>query len=662
MKQDDKADVVFLLGAGASIPCNVPGMKGLMSQFESQVTDKEAQGLIRILKQPPTVGLEEFIERVHTLANLNRRNKVIFYQLICAGEKTRENLEIISSLEESLMNFIWVKCLNFNRTRAEQTYLPLLDLRKTHNWNQMHIFSLNYDTCVEETCIRNGIEYNCGLKKEKKDEKTEIYLYKLHGSVSWFKDPSDQQIKEIFWDPHFELRFDDKGDPPKRTYPLMIYPVIGINELILDPFLGYMNSFKKELLSAKFCISIGYSFADRHVKELLEMVAAENKKFILIMISPHATSLAESIFLDSELKVFPYDGNMEDIQEIIDVLFSRKNLNRLKKAFSYITKSNREIDIEKRSKYLRNAVLTFNAIGNQYNLIKYGTKCIAKCEKTISARVLGEICLILGDLFEKRHRIDLSDYFRFMAKKFYTQSLEQYGGKKSIMFILSLVEALKRCGYSDKAIDYLIMATDISEKENKIKKISEIKIELNNIRDTKNKENSIRNEFENSKNKLKSRFKIGYLFQIRNFNICYEIFKFELTEYSRGLYVTQHFPDALEERYGFDNAECIWLGSNSLFEVPKIDVNDILRKVEEHLRSKENSILYIDCLKYIFDNCENDQEAWIFFHALMELARVHESIIMLLTNPDDFNLRETRIMSQNLEVISENDTNDIFSS
>lgn len=647
MKSDDMPEVIFLLGAGASIPCGVPGMKGLMSQFDKEIINDETRKLMKELKQPEDIGLEEFIERLDILANLDGQDKEIFYSVIYAGDETRKNLNIISKIEEDLLDFVYAECLNFNRKNAEQFYLGLLGLREKYGWKPMHIFSLNYDTCIEDTCRRNKIEYDCGLGEENK--KAEIYLYKLHGSVSWYRDTPEGGIKEISWRGDRVIKIGDK-----KIRPRMIYPVIGINELLLDPFLELMNSFKKKLLDAELCISIGYRFADHHIKGLLEKAATENGKLILVLISPHATSLAEKVFFDSELKIFPYEGSMTDINKIVDTLLSERNLSGLREGFNYVSKADETIDIEKKSRYLRDAISAFKKINDQYNIIKYCVQCISRCDKTGNARALGDTCLILADLLKKRNRMDLSDYYYYMAREFYIRCLELYKGKKSITFLLNLIEASMKSGFLEESIRYLILARDISEKRNATKKKSQIERKIQEIRDfieiARLKREKIEKELVES-GEIKQRSKIGYLFLVKDYRICYEIFGSELTGYSKGLYITLHFPEALERRYKIESADSVWLGNYELNKI--ISIGDTLERIEKQMRCNKYEILFFDSLKYVFDSFESEQDAWDFFFVLMEIAQSYNAIIWLLADPKDFDLRGIHILSQYLEVISE---------
>ena len=75
----------------------------------------------------------------------------------------------------------------------------------------------------------------------------------------------------------------------------------------------------------------------------------------------------------------------------------------------------------------------------------------------------------------------------------------------------------------------------------------------------------------------------------------------------------------------------------------------------------ENTIILFDSLKYIFDNCKNRRESWDFFHALTEMIQITGSTIMFSIDPEDFNLKEIRILSQRLEMISENDVDAVSS-
>jgi len=76
----------------------------------------------------------------------------------------------------------------------------LLGLRGfTDDQKKLDVFSLNYDSVIETFCEQNNIEYTDGFNlywnPDSFNEGRGINLYKLHGSLYWFKTGKGKLIK-----------------------------------------------------------------------------------------------------------------------------------------------------------------------------------------------------------------------------------------------------------------------------------------------------------------------------------------------------------------------------------------------------------------------------------------------------------------------------------
>jgi 2-hydroxy-3-keto-5-methylthiopentenyl-1-phosphate phosphatase len=144
----------------------------------------------------------------------------------------------------------------------------------------LHIFSLNYDKCIEDQCYEVGI--NRGFKDHVwdwknfiYDETTEagIYLYKLHGSIdwSWTTDGFVEEVDNNVYGDDLAIIF---GTSYKLQY--------------LDLFLFLVYEFRRRPLenATKIILCIGYSFNDDHINGILGQSLKADSDRIIIAVYP----------------------------------------------------------------------------------------------------------------------------------------------------------------------------------------------------------------------------------------------------------------------------------------------------------------------------------------------------------------------------------------
>ena len=123
----------------------------------------------------------------------------------------------------------------------------------------LDVFSVNYDTVVEQFCVLNRLQMTDGFESrwqpESFDSNTSgVRLYKLHGSITWYKTDLGDYVKVpiLAQVDQIELVTGEKANS------LILYPA---NKWEFDePLLELLMLLKKRLESARFCIVVGYSF------------------------------------------------------------------------------------------------------------------------------------------------------------------------------------------------------------------------------------------------------------------------------------------------------------------------------------------------------------------------------------------------------------------
>lgn len=216
--------------------------------------------------------------------------------------KDKSEFQKIDSIILKARNFLLQKCLNENNTKSDKEKpsndLPLIELYKqfyrkllTRNPTlpRLNIFTTNYDLYSERAMDLLGIHYVNGFtggiskffnpaifnyalaeKMDLSQSKWSVidnffYLYKIHGSVNWIEAEGENKlfkVKEIQ-----EPTFEDLKD--KET--IMIHPTpLKYNASLGSPYSDLFREFQKKLMqNNNILVTIGYSFSDEHINNLI---------------------------------------------------------------------------------------------------------------------------------------------------------------------------------------------------------------------------------------------------------------------------------------------------------------------------------------------------------------------------------------------------------
>ena len=322
LKVLDNKNLSFLLGSGCSsykleskeyneigIPVMAPLAKEFYSRpdFAEQKEWLKSELSIDVTHSNFATNLETFLSTLHSLS---------FYHLKTTLPKEQED-EVetkdveFSDLSESekidfiiiqARNFLLEKCLNTENTKSEDNKdsidKPLIELykqfyRKLLSRNstlpRLNIFTTNYDLYSERAMDLLGIHYVNGFtggiskffnpaifnyalaeKMDLSQSKWSVidnffYLYKIHGSVNWIEADGENKlfkVKEIQEPTFGELKEKDT---------IMIHPTpLKYNASLGSPYSDLFREFQKKLMqNNNILVTIGYSFSDEHINNLI---------------------------------------------------------------------------------------------------------------------------------------------------------------------------------------------------------------------------------------------------------------------------------------------------------------------------------------------------------------------------------------------------------
>ncbi len=254
--------ILFFLGAGASVTAGVPDTES----FIYGMNNKELE------------ILPDFYDE-NTL-------------------KFKEKEESLKSLEKELRGFIREKTIV---SKDKIDYIaPLKEF--IDKYKTLDIFSVNYDTCIEQFCKEYSLRYTDGFElywhPELFDGDYDVKLHKIHGSVMWYLTDRGTYVKiPIASKEKDEIKL-ITGETAKT---LMVYPRGGKWEYA-EPLLELIRRLHDGLENAGVCIIIGYSFRDDYIRRIFFEAAQKNKDLTIFLISPHAGKI-----YDDKLKFIDKD-------------------------------------------------------------------------------------------------------------------------------------------------------------------------------------------------------------------------------------------------------------------------------------------------------------------------------------------------------------------
>lgn len=230
----------------------------------------------KLSEQNQDFNIESLLVTLHALAEHKKTHLYPFVNgytndlIELAGPQFKNIKSLINLIQKELPG--WVTLTTY---RNASYYKNFETFQKSLNF-ALRIFSLNYDLCLENNVdckVETGFsddhpwDGNRFMRAED-DEETAIYLYKLHGSINWERSNDQLRISQ------------QQGITPDVIFGT------DIKMQAIDPYLFYLYEFRKYVLAAEIIITIGYSFNDTHINDLIRQAMEYNKEKKLISVSP----------------------------------------------------------------------------------------------------------------------------------------------------------------------------------------------------------------------------------------------------------------------------------------------------------------------------------------------------------------------------------------
>lgn len=344
--------IAFLLGAGVSIPAGMPSTKDLTKEIlcdydnwcvsfdagknyqtvesfknnhNGLVPDqsdihkignfihKVRSLLIKYYNDVADITYEDIydaLNQIHGHISENYRNPLIEPFIKNLNELCENKIDSPSVQSMKFIEDVVRHRLISNGRKAKLS--PLIDIIQTKQSDSIHIFTLNFDTLIEELLSNEGIDYCDGFTLPLYNNQVNLWqmeslmnnnfrvkLYKLHGSLDWehlmggdyhYQFVRITNAMENY--PYFE--FGGKDRVYGRDAELM-----GIANKLLSYnygiYLDLIGLFNLNLKKCKTLIISGYSFSDYGINLRITDWMARTKDSRIIFIDPYSeTTLQKS--------------------------------------------------------------------------------------------------------------------------------------------------------------------------------------------------------------------------------------------------------------------------------------------------------------------------------------------------------------------------------
>lgn len=280
-------DIIFLLGAGASRDAGIPVSGEMVSLVEESLhKDSDwktfldlyhhvkssfyfACGLRGLFKDLVPFHIEAL---VNTLYELERNEEHPLYPFIASWNSRFVSLagpkfEHVKSFRRQILRQLkdWM-CPD---RPSDASYLDgLVNLQKDLG-HPLRVFTLNYDLLIEglgsnDFVVETGFagfdpEHTWEFERfgDHRQVNPQVFLYKLHGSIDWKRNPSNKHVRRV--------KQIQQVEPDKMDL------IFGRDFKLeaADPYLFFAYEFRRLALETRLLVTLGYGFGDDHINKML---------------------------------------------------------------------------------------------------------------------------------------------------------------------------------------------------------------------------------------------------------------------------------------------------------------------------------------------------------------------------------------------------------
>ena len=305
-----KNEIIFVLGAGASVDAGIPDSDHMVREIERLVSSeddswREFRALYHYIRSSilfgdgvaGTFGEDVLfnVERVvNVLDELLKKERHALYPFVGSWnpkliEVAGSDFDSVRKFRSAIVQILRRKWVMLTETESASYYGGILRFQEEYEY-PLRVFSLNYDLCIEEICGRVDVErgfdgriWDWRLFDESSEDPSRLLLYKLHGSTDWY---FNDEGRLTYSDSPNTIEDDDVALIFGTSYKLQY----------VDPFLFLAYELRKwSLDAARLIVCIGYGFNDEHINGILQQSLRQdrNRKLVAV-VGPRSGTCSDS--------------------------------------------------------------------------------------------------------------------------------------------------------------------------------------------------------------------------------------------------------------------------------------------------------------------------------------------------------------------------------
>jgi hypothetical protein len=202
-------------------------------------------------------------------------------------EQSNNDEELFELIEVLLKSNYVTEWLKIKSDSLDYLY-PIVEIMGQQSLKDpIEMFTLNYDRTIEEAMAKAEIKPYTGFVsgewrgmkiRDVEDDFDKLNLYKLHGSLDWVRLKDDGSVRQ-----NANLTEEQKEDIDPSHNPYLVFGH-GSKTFSFDPFFDLVTSFKEKLRERRYILTIGYSFFDPYINNLIiEAINTDPLKKIIIV-------------------------------------------------------------------------------------------------------------------------------------------------------------------------------------------------------------------------------------------------------------------------------------------------------------------------------------------------------------------------------------------
>ena len=273
----------LLIGCGGSIPYGLPSMEELSKEIKKKLQIKyknHETWKSFILELDKNNNLELSLEKVTLKDEIHNDLIWVVWSLVERKDISALNNFLYSStfpaLTPLLRKFI---------QQAGSTNIV------TTNYDRLIEYAIDYAEGQSDTGFSNNY-VNKFTQFVNNTNKRVVNLYKVHGSIDWFKHKESEKL--------LSLRFFNKSKLIEKFNPQIVTPGnVKYRETYLEPFRTVISKADEVLRKSCAYLCIGYGFNDEHIQPIIIDENRNKKKPIVIVTKNITPKIIELFFKDN---------------------------------------------------------------------------------------------------------------------------------------------------------------------------------------------------------------------------------------------------------------------------------------------------------------------------------------------------------------------------